>query len=109
MNMRNVRRKQVEQKKKRTNLVLLTFGILFAVYLTITLLIGENGFMRYLELKETRDRLLAENQVSEQHNTNIKNEIESIESEPSNIEEAAREYGFTKDGEIVYKFEDSEE
>jgi len=107
--MRNVRRRQVEQKKKKTHLVLITFGILLAVYLTVTLLIGENGFMRYLELKETRDRLLAENQVLEQHNSSIKNEIEIIESEPGVIEEVAREYGFTKDGELIYKFEDNEQ
>ena len=107
--MRNVRRQQVKQKKKRNHLVLLTFGILFAVYLTLTLLIGDNGFMRYLELKDTRDRLMAENQVNEQHNSNIKNEIESIEREPAMIEGIAREYGFTKDGEIIYKFEDNEE
>ena len=107
--MRNVRRQQVKQKKKRAHLVLLTFGVLLALYLTLTLLIGENGFMRYLELKETRDRLMAENQVLEQHNSSIKNEIESIESEPAMIEEMAREYGLTKDGELIYKFEDSEE
>ena len=107
--MRNIRRQQVKQKKKRTHLVLLTFGVLLALYLTLTLLIGENGFMRYLELKETRDRLMAENQVLEQHNSSIKNEIENIENEPSMIEEMAREYGLTKDGELIYKFEDSEE
>ncbi len=104
--MRNVRRRQVEQKKKRAHLVLLTFGVLLAVYLTVTLLIGENGFMRYLELKGTRDRLLAENQVLEQHNSNIKSEIENIASEPAMIEEMAREYGLTKDGELIYKFEE---
>jgi cell division protein FtsB len=87
----------------------MTFGILLAVYFTITLLIGENGFMRYLELKETRDRLLAENQALEQHNSSIKSEIEIIESEPGVIEEVAREYGFTKDGELIYKFEDNEQ
>ena len=52
---------------------------------------------------------MAENQVLEQHNSSIKNEIESIESEPAMIEEMAREYGLTKDGELIYKFEDSEE
>lgn len=107
--MRNVRRKQVEQKKKRYHLVFLTFGVLVTIYLTVTLIIGDNGLMRYLELKETRDRLLTENQVLEQHNDNIKNEIESVESEPAMIEEMAREYGFTKDGELIYKFEDNDQ
>jgi cell division protein FtsB len=107
--MRNVRRRQVAQKKKRTHLVLMTFGILLAVYLTVTLLIGENGFMRYLELKDTRDRLLADNQVLQEHNNSIKSELENIESEPAMIEEMAREYGLTKDGELIYKFQDSDQ
>jgi len=107
--MRNVRRQQVEQKKKRSHLVLLTFGVLLAIYLTVTLIIGDNGLMRYLELKETRDRLMAENQALEMHNTNIKNEIEIVESEPAMIEEMAREYGFTKDGELIYKFKDNDQ
>jgi cell division protein FtsB len=107
--MRNVRRRQVQQKKKRAHLVLMTFGILLAVYLTVTLLIGENGFMRYLELKDTRDRLLADNQVLQEHNNSIKSELENIESEPAMIEEMAREYGLTKDGELIYKFQDSDQ
>ena len=106
--MRNVRRKQVDQKKKRNHLVFLTFAILLTIYLTVTLIIGENGFMRYLELKTTRDRLLAENQLIEQHNNIVKDEIEGIENEPVMIEEMAREYGLTKDGELIYKFEDDD-
>ncbi len=106
--MRNVRRQQVEQKNKRYHLILMTFGILFTIYLTVTLIMGDNGLIRYLELKETRDRLSAENQVLDQHNSSIKNEIEVVERDPSMIEERAREYGFTKDGELVYKFEDND-
>lgn len=106
--MRNIRRQQVEQKRKRRQLVFYTFGILLSIYFTVTLIIGESGFISYLELKSTRDRLLAENNAIELQNNDIKSEIEMLENESVMIEELAREYGLTKEGELVFKFQDEE-
>lgn len=103
--MRNVRRKQVDHRRKRRRLILLTFGVLSMIYLSFSLLFGENGLLRYIELKATRDRLLAETSAIEMQNREIKGQIETLENEPDLVEELAREYGLTKEGELIFKFE----
>jgi len=106
--MRNVRRRQVDQKNKRSQLVFFTFGILLSIYFTVTLIIGDNGLMRYLELKSTWNRLFTENVAIEKQNDDIKSEIKIIENEPDMIEELAREYGLTREDELIFKFKDKE-
>lgn len=88
--------------------MLLTFGVLLSIYFTVTLVIGDNGLMRYLELKSTWNRLYTENIAIEKHNDDIKSEIEIIENKPEMIEELAREYGLTKEDELIFKFEEKE-
>ncbi len=104
--MRNVRRRQVEQTRKQRKIVFLTIGILLSVYLTFSLVVGENGFLRYVELKSTRDRLFAETMALQKQNEDISGQIENMKKAPDVIEEFAREYGLTKEGELVFKFND---
>jgi cell division protein FtsB len=104
--MRNVRRKQVDHRRKRRRLIFVTFGILSIIYLSFSLIFGESGLLRYLELKSTRDKLLAESNAIEKQNEEIKGLIETLENEPDLVEELAREYGLTKEGELIFKFED---
>ncbi|HDH04306.1 MAG TPA: septum formation initiator family protein [Nitrospirae bacterium] len=104
--MRNVRRKQVEEGRKRKKLVCLTFGILLFIYFTLTIIIGENGLLRYLKLKSTRDTLLAETKAIGKRNQDIKSQVEALRNEPDLVEELAREYGLTRKGELIFKFED---
>ena len=104
--MRNVRRRQVEQTRKQRKIVFLTIGILLCVYLTFSLVVGENGFLRYVELKSTRDRLFAETMALQKQNEDISGQIENMKKAPDVIEEFAREYGLTKEGELVFKFND---
>lgn len=104
--MRNVRRRQVERNRKQRKVVFLTLGILLSVYLTFSLVIGENGFLRYVELKSTRDRLFAETMTLRKQNEDIRGQIENLKKDSEVIEEFAREYGLTKEGELVFKFKD---
>jgi cell division protein FtsB len=106
--MRNVRRQQVEQKRKRRRLVFLTFGLLLFVYLSGNLVVGENGLLRYLELRSTKDKLLKQTISIEKQNEEIKDTIKNIENTPEHVEELARKYGLTKEGEWVFKFKDKE-
>jgi len=106
--MRNVRRKQVDQNRKRRKVVFLTFGILLSIYLTFSLIFGENGLIRYIELKSTRDSMMAETIVVKDRNQDMKDQIEAVENEPEVVEELAREYGLTKEGELIFKFESQE-
>ncbi len=106
--MRNIRRQQVQQSRKRKKLIYLTFGILLLIFLTVTMTTGKNGLVRYMKLKTTRDRLLAETMLIEKQNNEINGQIGSLKNKNEIIEELAREYGMTKEGELIYKFEDKE-
>jgi len=104
--MRNKRRKQVEHNKKKRQLVFLTVGILLFIYLTFNLISGENGLLKYLELRGKRDQLLAESRIYKKQVEDIQSEIDTMEKNPDQMEEHARKYGLTRDGELIFKFED---
>ncbi|MBI5409451.1 MAG: septum formation initiator family protein [Nitrospirae bacterium] len=104
--MRNVRRKQVEHNKKKRYLIFLTIGVLLFIFLSLHLIVGENGLLKYLELRSKRDKLLAETKIIKKQNEEIQGEVETLEKNPERIEEFAREYGLTKEGELIFKFED---
>jgi cell division protein FtsB len=107
--MRNVRRKQVHHDRKIKHLVFITSGVLMVIYLTVNLIAGENGLMKYLKLKSTKQKLLAETMAMQNQNADIQKQIETLEKNPAVIEELAREYGLTKEGELIYKFNDQEQ
>lgn len=106
--MRNARWQQVRQNSKMRQLVYMTCGILLFFYLTFSLIFGDNGLLRYFELKLMRDGLLAETEVMEKQNDDIGNQVERLKNDPEVIEGLAREYGLTKDGEMVFKFKEKE-
>lgn len=104
--MRNVRRKQVEHNRKKRHLVFLTIGVLLFIYLTFNLIAGESGLLKYLDLRSKRDKLLSETLIIRKQNKDIEDEVQTLEKNPDRVEEFAREYGLTKDGELIFKFED---
>ncbi len=106
--MRNNRRKQVQQDSKARKIVFYTCCILLSIYFTVNITVGESSFVRYFELKSMRDRLLAENITITKKKEGVESEIDIVKNEPEMIEELAREYGFTKEGELVFKFNDDE-
>jgi len=106
--MRNVRRKQVDVNRKRRKVVFLTFAIMLSIYLTFSLVFGDNGLIRYIKLKSTRNSMMADTIVVKDRNQDMKNQIEALENEPEVVEELAREYGLTKKGELIFKFDSKE-
>ena len=102
--MRSVRRKQVDQNKKVQNLAILTICILLFIYITLSLIFGEKGLFRYIKLHSDREQITAENSRIEKQNREITQQVEMIENEPDTFEEIAREQGFTKEGELIFKF-----
>ncbi len=102
----NLRQRQVEHNRKRRSLVYLTLGILLFIYLTLTVTIGENGLLRFIELKAKRNILLAKTITIEKQYGEIREQVEALRKEPERVEGLAREYGFMKEGEWVFKFED---
>ena len=103
--MRNVRRKQVQANRKKKRLVYLTFGTMLFIYLTLNLIIGDNGLLKYMKLKSMQNRLLAETMILEKQNNDARSHIEALRKDPERVEELAREYGLTKEGELIFKFD----
>ena len=104
--MRNVRRQQVKQNRKTRKMIYLTFGILLVIFLSVNMIVGENGLLRYLELRSTKNLMIAETILIEKQNTGIRNQTGSLGNESDIVEELAREYGMTKEGELIFKFKD---
>ncbi len=106
--MRNVRRQQVQQNKKRRNLIFVTFGILILIYLSMNLIIGENGLLRYIQLKSTKNQFHAETIAISNQTSDVKKQVDILKEKPHAFEEYAREYGLTNEGELIFKFEEKE-
>lgn len=104
--MPNKRRHQVADSRKKRHIVIVTLGILIFICLTYSLIAGENGLMKYIELRSKKEKLLAETNIMKKQNEEIEEEIKSLEKEPETLEEHAREYGLAKEGEWVFKFDD---
>ncbi len=102
--MPSIRKRQVRQNRKIRSLVILTLAVLFFIYLTLSLIFGEKGLMRYMKLSSDRDQIMAENERVEKHNSDIREQVEEMKKNPSAIEEIAREQGLTREGERIYKF-----
>ncbi len=106
--MRNRRLKQVHHDRKFKKLIFLTFGVLVFIYLTLNLVIGKNGLLEYFKLRSIRNSLLAETMIVKKKNEDVKNQLKSLETDTDLMEELARDYGLTKEGELIFKFKDKQ-
>jgi len=103
--MRNIRHSTVQDNRKKRRLVYLTSGILLVIYLTLNMIIGENGLVKYMKLKAIRTKLQSETLALQKQNEDANRQIETLKKEPDRVEELAREYGLTKKGELIFKFD----
>jgi cell division protein FtsB len=98
----------VESKKKRMRTIYFTLGVLIIIYFTITLIFGENGLLKYLQLKSVKADIDTEISGIKRRNEEMKRQIEAAKNDPHVIEELARKHGLMKPGEHVYKFSDEQ-
>ena len=76
-------------------------GILFLVYA----LTNENGLPLYLQMVEKENELKRQTQQLESSNQSLRESIDRIQHDPSELEQLARDrLGMVRDGEIVYQF-----
>jgi cell division protein FtsB len=104
--MSSIRKKQIKQNRKIRSLVLLTVAILLFIYITLSIVFGEKGLFRYLKLSSDRNHIMAENERIKKQNSDMQDQVEMMKKNPSAMEEIAREQGLTKEGEIIYKFDE---
>jgi len=106
MSNRNLLRKQVMSEVKKKKLIFLTFVSLSFLYLSISLLFGDMGLFRYLELHRTKISL--ETQITEinRQNEQLRTQLKLLKEDPFYREKLAREeYGLAKPNEYIFHYD----
>lgn len=76
-----------------------------AMLLLALLIFGDKGILRGLQASRQKAALLEEVKTLEEANARVRQEIESLSSDPRYIEALARkELGMVKEDELVYQF-----
>ena len=100
MSSHNLLRKQVFSEVKKKRLIFLTFVVLSFIYLSISLVFGDMGLFRYLELNRTKMNM--ESQLSEinRQNEQLRTQLKLLKEDSFYREKLAREeYGLSKPNE----------
>ncbi len=106
MSGNNLLRKQVVSEVKKRRLIFFTFVVLSFLYLSISLVFGDVGLLRYFELNRTKKGL--EKQLFEinRQNEQIRTQIKLLKEDPFYKEKLAREeFGLARPDEYIFKYE----
>lgn len=106
MSTHNLLRKQVLSEVKKKRLIFLTFVILSFMYLSISLVFGDMGLFRYLELNKTKVNL--EQQIAEinKQNEQLRTQLKLLKEDPFYREKLAREeFGLSKPNEFIFQYD----
>ncbi len=77
------------------------------MYLLVSFLFYDIGFLKYLNMRSEYNRISADIRRLKEENKNIREEVKSLKTDPDYIEAYAREkLGLVKEGEIIYRFQD---
>jgi cell division protein FtsB len=91
---------------KKRRLIFYTFVILSFVYFSISLLFGEAGLFRYLELNRTKKNLERELVEISRQNEQIRTQIKLLKEDPFYKEKFAREeFGLARPDEYIFQYE----
>jgi cell division protein FtsB len=102
----NLLRKQVASEMKKRRLIFYTILSLSFIYLSISLIFGDMGLFRYIELVRTKKNL--EHQMTEINiqNEQIKAQIKLLKEDPFYREKFAREeFGLAKPDEYIFQYD----
>jgi len=101
-------RQAIIEEQKRRRLILGAVGGFFIVYFIFSFIFGDSGLLSYLRMKEMQQQLSNEIEQLHQKNAVLREEVRSLRSDPEYIEQIARDQlGMAKDGETIYKFDDT--
>ena len=102
----NLLRQQVVTEVKKKRLIFFTFMLLSFIYLSINLVFGDMGFVRYLELNRTRKNLDAQLVELNRQNEELRSQIKLLKDDPFYREKLAREeFGLAKPDEYIFKYD----
>jgi len=102
-------RQQVAVERRRRNNIFFTIIVLAFFYIGTALLFGNMGFLKYLKLAKTKNRLEAEISTIDKENKALKTHITALKDDHYYIEKYAREeYGLAKPDEYIFQFKENE-
>jgi len=102
----NLLGKQVRSELKKRRLIFITIILLSSMYLIITLIFGNMGFLRYRELNKTKTLLETQVREIEKENTQLRSELKSLKEYPFYTEKYAREnFGLAKPDEYIFQYD----
>ena len=102
----NLLEKQVRAEANRNRMIFYTVIVLSFIYLSISLVFGDMGLMKYLEMNKTRTSL--EKQINEvqQQNEQLRQQLKALKDDPFYREKFAREeYGLSKPDEYIFQYD----
>jgi cell division protein FtsB len=102
----NLLEKQVRAEANRNRMIFYTVIVLSFMYLSISLVFGDMGLMKYLEMNKTRTSL--EKQINEvqQQNEQLRQQLKALKDDPFYREKFAREeYGLSKPDEYIFQYD----
>jgi cell division protein FtsB len=87
---------------------ILVIGIIIAVssYFVFLFIYGDKGIIRYMELKDKRVELEAQIRSMKIENEMLEQRNNSLMKDPQAVEDLAREMGYKKENEIIFKFKE---
>ena len=98
-------RQQVTREQRKQTYIFLAFMAVALAYLCYTLVFGDMGLIKYLELNRNKSRI--ENEISKVNRENkaLSEQVNSLKKDPYFIEKFAREeYGMAKPNEIIFQY-----
>lgn len=98
--------KQVRAEVKKRQMIFFTVIVLTLLYLSISLIFGDMGLFKYLELSRTRASL--EKQIAQisLQNEQLRSQLKSLKNDPFTREKLAREeYGLSKPDEYIFQYD----
>jgi len=98
--------KQVRAEVKKRQMIFFTVIVLTLLYLSISLIFGDMGLFKYLELNRTRTSL--EKQIAQIsiQNEQLRSQLKSLKNDPFTREKLAREeYGLSRPDEYIFQYD----
>ena len=98
--------RQVNSEIKKRQMIFYTVIVLTLVYLSISLVFGDMGLVKYLELNRTRRNL--EKQIAQitTQNEELRAQLKSIKEDQFYREKLAREeYGLSRPDEYIFQYD----
>ena len=98
--------KQVNAEVKKRQMIFFTVIVLTLLYLSISLVFGDMGLFKFLELNRTRTSL--EKQIAQisSQNEQLRSQLKSLKDDPFYREKLAREeYGLSRPDEYIFQYD----